>query len=751
MSVKNSYYKVGKPVPKIDSPDKATGKSKYGFDIKLPGMLYGKILRSPLAHAKIKKIDASRAKKLRGVEAIITHKDVPRVAYNSAPLSTLEPRDKFVLDAKVRFVGDDVAAVAAADKDTAEAALELIDVEYEELPAVFDPMEAMESDAPRIHDARRNICALITREWGDLGKGFKKADYIFEDEYKTHAVHACPMEPHACLASYESGLLRIWSGLQAPHPFRYKIAQIFGIPQSKVRITTPYIGGGFGNKDALTIEPITISLTMKTNKPVKLELTREEVFFTSKRAPSIVELKTGVIRDGTLTARQVSGILVAGAYASHGPNVAGTFAAGSVGLVSLYKTPSFSAKPRVVYTNTPPSGAVRGYGNPQGAFPLESQMDQIATELNIDPIELRLKNCIRAGDVDPATDARINSCGIDDCVDKIKKEMRWEEKRNYKRKIAGKKKTGFGLAFLMHVSGAAPPLDQTCSAIVKINADGTVNILSASVDIGQGSNTTLTQIASEELKVPMSQIKITEEADTIFPYDRGCYASGTLYLTGEAVRRAAADAKNKLLKEASKKLKKKMEKLWLENGDIIIRGKQKKRIPMTDVIKDMPGREIIGIASYNPSFNAPNFGVQSVEVEVDTETGELSVLKLAYAHDIGKAINSMIVEGQLEGGMVQGLGYALTENLVLDGKTGRYFNPNFSDYRIAHAGDYPKIKALIVESNEDTGPFSGKGCGEASIVPTAPAVANAIFNAIGIRFKEIPITPEIILKALRKK
>ncbi len=744
-------YAVGKSVPKIDSLGKVTGESKYGFDIKLPGMLYGKVLRGPIAHAWIKGIDASRAERLQGVKAIITYKDVPRVLYNPGPHATMEPRDKFVLDKKVRYIGDEVAAVAAVDKDTAEAALELIDVEYEELPAVFDPMEAIEPDAPKIHDAERNICGTIVKDWGNLEKGFREADFIFEDKYKTQAVHACPMEPHACLASYESGNLRIWSSIQTPHPYRHKISNIFGIPENNVRITTAYIGGAFGNKEDLIIEPVAVLLSMKTNKPVKMESTRKEVFLTTKRHPSVVELKTGVKRDGTLTARQVKGILAAGGYASHGINVAATFAAGSVGLVSLYKTPSFRAEVNVVYTNTPPSGAYRGYGNPQGAFGLESQLDQIAEELSIDPIDLRLKNCIQAGDIDPATGLRIRSCAIRECVVRIKEEMKWDERRRNRSKQTGIKKKGCGLAFLMHVSGVAPPQDQTCSALVKINSDGTVEIQSASVDLGQGSNTTLIQIASEELRIPMSRINITEEADTIFPYDRGSYGSGTLYLSGEAVRRAAAYAKDKILKEASKKLDKKIDELSLENGFVVVKKKPKKRISVGDVVKSMPGGEVIGMEIYKPSFNAPNFGVQCAEVEVDSETGAISILKLVYAHDIGKAINPMIVEGQLEGGMAQGLGYALTEKLFVNGKTGEYFNPNFTDYRIPHAGEYPKIKAIIVESKEDTGPFFAKGCGESCIVPTAPAVANAVFDAVGIRLKEIPITSEMILKALKSK
>ncbi len=710
-------------------------------------MLYGKVLRSPIAHARIKSIDTSRAERLRGVKAIITHSDVPKVLYNLSQHAEIRPRDKLVLDKKVRYVGDEVAAVAAVDKDNAEAALELIEVEYEELPAVFDSEKSMEADAPKIHGGESNICAFFRKEWGDLEKGFKEADCIFEDTYKTQAAHATPIEPHGCIASYESGGLMIWTSLQAPHPFRNKISQIFGIPASKVRIITAYIGGAFGNKCDLLLEPIAVSLSIKTNSPVKLELTRKEAFYTTKRHPSIVKLRTGIKRDGTITARLVNSIFVAGAYSSHTPGVSFAHVASSSSLVSLYKTPHFKAEVDAVYTNTPPSGAFRGYGNPQGAFPVELQLDQIAEELKIDPIELRLKNFIRAGDVNPATGSRIGSYGLNECIDKIKKEMSWDNKRKGKRELAGVRRRGLGIAFLMHTSGVVG-LDETCSSLVRINSDGTVFIESAAVDLGTGSNTTIAQIVSDELSVKMNDVKITEESDTTFLQDRGSYGSGTLYISGEAARRAAADAKGRLLRRASEILGVKVVNLFLENGCVLVRGKNKKRIPIGEIVKSMPGSELVGVSVYNPTVFPPFFGAQCAEVEVDTETGNVEVLRIAYTHDIGKAINPSIVEGQLEGGTAQGLGYALTEKLYINEKTGEYLNPNFTDYRIPHASEYPKIKVILVESKEDCGPFYGKGCGEACIVPTAPAVANAIFDAVGIRIKEIPITSELILREL---
>lgn len=738
---------MGKSIPRVDALAKVTGRAKYVADIRLPGMLYGKILRSPLPHAKIKSIDTSQAWKLPGVEAIITHKDVPRVLYNSSQHAELRPRDKYVLDDRVRHVGDDVAAVAAADKETAEAAIELIDVEYEELPAVFDPEEAIKPDAPKIHGGEGNICAFFQKEWGDLEKGFKEADCIFEDSYKTQVTHATPMEPHGCLVSYDSGNLRIWTSIQAPHPFRNKLAKIFSMPSSKIRITNACIGGAFGNKCDLLLEPITIVLSMKTNKPVRTELTRKEAFYTTKRHPSVVWVKTGVKRDGTLTARQVKSILGAGAYSSHTPGVAFAHGGSSSNMVTLYKTPNFKAEVHAVYTNTIPSGAFRGYGNPQGAFPVESQMDQIAEELKIDPIEFRLKNVIQIGDVNPATGNRVASSGLTECVEKVKKEMGWDGKMR-KRERAGTKRRGLGIALLMHTSGVVG-LDETCSTLVRINPDGAVFVESAAVDMGTGAKTTIAQIVSEELGIDMKLVKITEEADTNYLQDRGSYGSGTLFISGEAARRAAADAKAQLLKAASKRLGADANDLSIEEGHIFVKSRPRKRVSIAEVAMSRPGNEIVGVSIYSPSNFAPFFGAQCAEVEVDIETGDIALLKIAYAHDIGKAINPAIVEGQLEGGTVQGLGYALTENLSLNEKTGSYLNPGFTDYRIPHAREYPNVKIILVESKEDTGPFSAKGCGEACLVPTLPAVANAVYDAVGLRFKEMPITSEKVLRELK--
>jgi len=741
---------VGKRIPKISAPDMATGRISYAVDTKLPRMLYGKILRSKCAHARIKSIDISKAQRLSGVEAVITHSDVPKNRFNSTAFIGVMPKDKYVLSEKARYVGDEIAAVAAVDIETAEAAVELIDVEYEELPCVIDPEIAMQPDAPQIHDiVKGNICTPVLKEWGNVEKGFEESDMIFEDKYKTQGQHPAPLEPHVCIANYESGNLQIFTATQSPHRSQTKIAQIFGIPQNKVLLSSPYIGGGFGNKADLILEPIATSLSMRTGKPVRIELTREEMFLMPKRHPSIVRIKTGIRRDGTLVARQVKGILDTGAYSSHGPGVSYFFGFSGVGLLSLYKTPNLKCETLAVYTNTPPSGAFRGYGNPQGAFPLEAQLDQIANELDIDPVELRLKNCVRIGDIEPTTEQRIRSSGLLDCVDKIKKEMKWEQKRKKGiRDRTGIKKKGIGLAFLMHPSGVYG-IETPCSAAVRINSDGTVNLQSAATDIGMGLKTTLCQIAAEELGVPIKTVTTPAIVDTTLVRDRGAFGSGGVYVSGMAVKLAAADAKNQLLKKAAQKFDISDKNLDIKRGLILIKNKPKKKA-LAKIHEVMPDGEIIGTASFQPSFFAPTFGVQCAEIEIDTESGEIKLLKLAYAHDVGKAINPMIVEGQLEGGMVQGLGYTLTENLFIDKKNGAYINTNFIDYKMPRARGVPELKSIIVETEDDTGPFSGKSCGESSLVPTAPAIVNAIFDATGLIIKEIPITSELLLSELKK-
>ncbi|MFH1821039.1 MAG: molybdopterin cofactor-binding domain-containing protein [Methanobacteriota archaeon] len=732
---------VGKSIPKLDGVKLATGRAEYLDDIKLPGVLHVKLLGSACAHARIKKIDVSKAEKLPGVEGIVTYKDSPRVTYNPG-FYYAQPKDRYVFDGKVRFVGEPVAAVAAVDEDTAEEAVKLIEVEYEELPAVFDPEEAMKPDAPKIHGAESNVVAQITREWGDLEKGFKEADYVFEGKYATaRQVHA-PIEPHACAASYELGKLTIWSNSQIPFHVRSVVSQVFKMPQHKIRVIASFVGGGFGGKDEVVMEPICALLALKIGKTVKLKLTREEVFYaTTTRHPSIIWLKTGVKKDGTLVARHIKAILNTGAYGSHGPSVAGAMSTRELG---LFKAPNVKFEADVVYTNSPIAGAFRGYGNPQHSFAVESQLDEIAEKLGIDRVEIRLKNTIRLGDLNPGTGLKIESCGLEECIRKATEKIGWKQKS--KDIESGKlKNRGLGIACLMHNTGGFPYIKEFSSAIVQINEDGSVQVMTGATDIGQGITTTMAQLVAEELGVNIENITISRPDTEFVPMDRGAYASGLLYISGQAARLAAADAKQQLLKKAAEVVKAKVTELEVVNGIVRLKKKPKSGKTIHEIIGEVA---VVGRASYTPPSNAPSFGAQCLELEVDPESGAIKLLNISYAADVGRAINPLIVEGQIEGGAVMGIGFALTEDLVLDSK-GKTINKNFTDYKLLHATDLPMIEPIIVESLEPTGPFAAKGVGEPALVPVAPAIANAIYQAVGVRVVDLPITHDKLFKKMK--
>ncbi len=736
---------IGKRVPKLDTPELATGKAKFGTDVVLPGMLQAKIIRSPHPHAIIKKIDTAKAEDLDGVEGIITYKDVPKVLFNPSAWypDFLEPKDKYVLNKTVRYVGEPVAAVAAVDEDTAEEALELIKAEYEVLPAVFDPEESMKPEAPKIHDLEHNIAAHVTNSWGDLDKGFKAADFIFEDRYTTTRQAHCSMEPHSCAAFYENGKITVFTVSQAIFKIRRALSEIFSVPTNRIRMINSKIGGGFGAKDQIILEPICIALAMKTGKPTKITLTRSEVFYGSTtRHPCIIYLKTGVKNDGTLTSRQVKMIVCAGGYASHGPLVSGAGAAREVG---LYKCSNFSYESYCVYTNTPEGGAFRGFGNPQQSFAVESQLDTIAEKLDIDPIEIRLKNGIRLGELDRGVGLRLLSCGLQDCIKKSSERIGWKSKTKY---CGSKnvKKVGLGIACEKLNSGAAQILDEFSSAVVKINEDGTINLLTGAVDIGQGILTTLAQVVAEELGISVNDVRVAQLDTDTAPSDRGAYGSGSMYISGEAVRLAAEGARKKLLNIAAKALDVKAKDLEINNGEVRVKRKPNIVRQMKEIV---PEEQIISAATYKATKSPPSFGAHCVEVEVDTETGQVKILRAVCAHDVGRAINPTIVEGQIEGAAVQGMGYALTEDLAID-SGGRTLNANFTDYKIFRAKDTPNIESLIVEAIGPTDAYGAKGVGESPHIPPAPAIANAIYNALGVRIKDLPLTSEKISRALKK-
>jgi xanthine dehydrogenase molybdenum-binding subunit len=753
---------VGKRLPRWQAHTMATGSAKYTVDIKLPGMLIGKVLRSPYAHARIVKIDKSKAEKLPGVEAVITREDVPKKLFNRSdsalllPIVELSMPDESIFNDKARHIGDAVAAVAAIDTRTAEEALELIKVDYEVLPAIFDPIEAIKPIALRIHDfAANNIACHIpcTESHGDIEKGFQEADYVIEEAFRTSKQEHCALEPASCVASFEkTGMLTVWSPLQGAFPQRRNVAEIFDIPEGTIRWLTPHVGGGFGNKLSLMAEPICIALAKKTGKPVKLEYAMEEQFTATETREAFIQTgKMGVKKDGTITALQMKLIADAGAYFTHS---GATSAVCMSDFSGPYRCQSLQAEVDIVYTNITVSGGFRGYGNPAAMWLVEQLVDMACEKIGMDPVEFRLKNHKRAGEYGKAGFA-IETCALDECIKIGAERIGWKEKRGTKK--GGTSRCGVGMAIMMHVTGAHNTLLEHTNAMVKLNVDGSASLIVSACDMGQNPLGALAQIAAEELGLHAEDIHIVTGDTDVTMFDVGQHASRTLYCIGNAVKRAAAEVKHQLLERAAKKLGVSPNELEIRDRRIYVRTTPQKEISVAEVAKDaiynFKGEclNILGKCTWEPKENPFPFQAVFAEVEVDTETGAVKVLKIVVAHDIGRAINPTTVEGQLEGGVMQGVGYALTEDFAINKDTGVVESDNFGTYKIPSTSEMPDIEVVLVEQPVPSGPFGAKSVGESSMVAIAPAIANAIYDAVGIRIKDLPITPEKILKALGAK
>ena len=747
---------VGKSVPRIDAASKVTGKAKYGIDLKIDGMLYAKLLRSPYPHARVVKIDTAKAENHPRVRAIATINEVPKIVGTWWLLQDGKKQKRmYILDNVVRFIGDPVLAVAADDEESAEEALSLIDVEYEQLPPLFDPIEAIQEDSVKIHD-RGNIAFHTRKEYGDIEQGFKDADYIFESRFITSKQKHATIEPAGtCIADYDiSGKLTVYSSTQVPHWVKIYLAGAMGLPVNKVRIIKPYTGGAFGGRCGVIhgLETMCCFLSKKVCRPVRMSFTREEDFTaTEARHPFILDMKTGVTKDGTVTANSVKIVMDVGGYGTHYISV---FADALSTGVGLYRFANVAFEGYCVYTNKSLSGAFRGYGNPQMNFAQESMLDMIADKLGVDPVEFRLKNYRGLGEIDPVYVDEIRSDGMKDCLIKGAEKISWQEKRA-KKAPEGTKRRGVGMSCLLHGSGARFGLPDPASATVMLNSDGSVNLLTAAADDGQGNKTVLAQIAAEELCIELGQITVSDTDTDTTPLDGGTHGSRQTYCGGIAVQKAAAEAKKALLQFASQYLKVDEDKLEIKDGVVHNVENTDTNIRVSDLLTNMEigdfsvCKQIIGSASGVAPTTPPTFGANFAEVEVDTETGEVQVLKLVGAFDVGKAINPAHVEGQIVGGELMGVGYALTEGLITE--DGKILNDNFTDYRILRACDAPDIDVIIVESNEPTGAFGAKGVGESTMVGTASAIANAIYNATGVRIKELPITQEKVLEGLRLK
>ena len=753
------YSVIGKRLPRLDSNLKVTGEAIFTGDMKLPGMLYGKILRSPYPHAKILNIDASKALKLPGVKAIVTGKDTAGIKYGCIDVPQY-PADKYPLAIdKVRYIGDDVAAVAAIDEDIAEEALELIKVDYEVLPAVFDPEEAMESCAPKIHDHRENNIGVMTEmNIGDIDKGFKESYYIREDKFINQTVTHCSIESHAALASFDSlGKLTIWSSTQSPYIVNEGLAMTLGLPGSRIRVIKPYVGGAFGGKiEFFALDFCASLLSQKTSRPVKIIYTREEVFIaTHGRHSVIMELKTGVKKDGNLSALKARFIADGGAYIG-GNGAFITFLNGFF-LTLPYRIKNMEYRGYRVYTNKPVRGSFRGYGALSPRFAFESQLDIIANEIGIDPVDLRLKNALQVNEELP-NGFKIASCGFSKCIKNACEDIGWKEK-----KCKREENKGLGIAGGGYIAGGLFYPVKSSAAFIKLHHDGAITLITGASDTGQGANTILCQIAAEELGLKIENIKIQAADTEITPIDPGTF--WTTFLAGNAVKLAAADVKKQLLNIASEKLEANIEDLEIRDEKVCVKGCPEIGISIAEVIstsiRSPEGNPILGKGYYSLDLVPPNlatgegnlsmaysFGTTIAELEVDLDTGKVKINNIISTIDCGEAINPMAVEGQIEGCIASGLGYALWENLYRD--RGQTMNPSFLGYKIPTSLEMPKTKSVIIESIEPQGPFGAKEAGQIPHASIAPAIANAIYNAIGIRIKDLPITPEKILRGLEE-
>jgi putative selenate reductase molybdopterin-binding subunit len=761
---------VAHPEPKVDAVKLVKGRPVFTDDIDLPGMLYAAMLTSPHAHARIKSIDTSRAKALPGVESVLCYKDVPRVPYASGGQSYPNPHpwDQVSLDSKVRYVGDRVAVVAAETPELARQALELIDVDYEVLPAVFDAEKAMEDGAPRIHDetdvvgiedAEHNIAVKLHTEVGDVEKALAQADHVYERTYRVHQVQQAHIEPHVVVTYWDDDdRLVIRTSTQVPFHVRRMVAPLLGLSVKQIRVVKPRIGGGFGGKQEMLIEDLCGHLTLATGRPVRFEYTRELEFSSARsRHAQMLKYRAGVDDDGTLKGLDLYVVEDTGAYGTHGMTVCGV--TGQRGLAT-YRCEDLRFVGDIVYTNKPVAGAFRGYGAPQAEFALECLMEEIAAELDLDPVEFRMRNSLRVGDPIAITAElgeagrvaaqKVTSSTLPECVAQGAAAIHWDRREDPEWRVDPSRphiRRGLGFAMVMHGTAIAG-LDMGAASL-KMNDDGSFNLLVGATDLGTGSDTVLAQIAAETLGVPLSDVLIYSSDTDFTPFDVGAYASSTTYISGGAVQKAAAEVRQQIFERAALMLGADVDGMSLKDRHVITADGQSASLEKVALhsLHTEDQRQIMSTASHMSMVSPPPFGAQFAEVEVDVETGGVAVKNLVMAVDCGTPINPQGATGQIEGGLVQALGYAVSEDMVYNEK-GAIQTKRLGDYRIFQADEVPDIQAILVPSYEPNGPFGAKAVAEIPMDGVAPAVANAIRDATGVQIRDLPFTPEKIWKAL---
>jgi CO/xanthine dehydrogenase Mo-binding subunit len=770
---------VGKSVLRKDGPEKVTGRAQYTVDVHLPGMLVGKILRSPHPHARILHIDDSLARRVPGVKAIVKGSDTLGIPHAFVESARRYPPDQLCLAMdKVRYIGEEVAAVAASDPYAAEEALELIRVEYEPLPAVFDPIEAMQPDAPEIHPSHpkvkepfRNIGGKTETSWGDVDLGFAQSDFVIENRYESHLRTHGYLEPQATVADFDpAGTLNVWTSSQGTFLKRAKLAQTLGLPMSAVRVHKAYVGGAFGGKiDLFSHEFCAGLLSMKSRRPVKIVASREEIFTAYRHGqPLLVDVKTGVKSDGTLVAQQFRVINNPGAF--RGSGIVIIFLSWGFAMLP-YRLPNLKYEGYCVYTNNPIRAPQRGHGAPQMRFAIESQLDMIAEQLNVDPMEIRLKNARQPGEQLPNGD-NVHNCGLSECIVKAAAHTDFLKKYGKSRTGSaepGRLRRGIGMGVSAYFGGALI-YPNSSSVVVKMNEDGTLTMLTGALDIGQGAETILSQIVAEELKVPVEEIHVVAADTETTPVDIGAWISGGAYVSGNAARLAASEVRDKLLALAAEEMEANVEDLVVENKSVHVTGSRDQSRTFEELvaasIRKNRGDPIIGEGHWRTMRDEPNppslatargrwsenyaFDAQVAEVEVDTHTGLVRLLRAVTAHDCGFPINPLLVEGQIDGQISMALGHAFMEQVLM--KEGRTINPNWLSYYMPCIHNLATSEHIdvITESYESGRAYRTKEVGEGYVSGILAAIANAVYDATGVRLYSTPFTPEKILTGLGK-
>ncbi len=762
------FHVVGHSERRVDGHALVTGKPVFAGDLELPGMLHISVLGSPHAHARITSIVTERAEALEGVALVLTHLNTPDVRYTTAGQGHPEPSpyDNRMFDQKVRFVGDRVAAVAAVSKEIADKALELIDVEYDPLPPVFSIDDALAEGAPVIHDeqdasgiwdAAHNIAGVVEANVGDvdaaLESAFASVEFTGEAQYAQHV----PLETHVSVAYMDDNdRLVLYTSTQVPFHVRRIMAKVLGIPARRIHVIKPRIGGGFGVKQEVLIEDLVGLVTLRTGLPSRLEYTRAEEFYASRtRHPMRVKVRLGTDADGTIQAVDMDALENTGAYGAHNLTVVSN--AGSKTLPMYNKAPNVRFTAKGIYTNLPVGGAYRGYGGTQGVFALEVAMDILAEKLGVDALELRRRNHIRTGETSPIFEElgegrkgvpqTIGSCGLDQCIDIGATKIGWAEKRGRRLKN-GPWVHGVGMS--IHMQGSGIPAIDMAAATIKMNDDGSFNLLVGATDIGTGSDTVLGQIAAEALGVALDEIIVLSSDTDVTPFDVGAYASSTTYVSGSAVLRAAEDVKVQILGVAAAMLRTDAGDLHLDAGKVV--AQDGRSVTLADVaLRSLYGVDQFQIgatASFVGDVSPPPFLASFAEVAIDTETGQLKIVNYVGVFDCGTAVNPRLAEGQAEGALANGIGYALMEEMRFD-KYGRMRNPDLGRYKIPAATDMPPLDVVLVDTYEETGPMGAKSIAEIGINAPIPTLANAIYDAVGVRLADPPFTSEKIWRAMQ--